>query len=154
MRMATPLLLAALALVACTGSPQAVPTAVVSPSASPAATQAPVATASPVPTASPAATALPTASPAAPTAVSFKTDVVPILRARCIQCHKPGGIAPSNYQYFDASGNPQHAVVQAKIGEMVAAIKAGRMPLNAPGSLSAAEIATLEAYRDAGAPDN
>lgn len=150
MRHAVPFLIAALALAACSPSPASQPTASASPgpSPSPAATS-PAATTSPSPA---AASPQPTATPAA-AAVSFQTDVVPIVRARCAQCHTAGRAA-QGYEFFDADGNPQHAVVKARIGEMVAAIKAGRMPLNAPGSLSATEIATLEAYRDAGAPNN
>ncbi len=153
MRSLKPVLFMTLALAACTPSPAAKPVAGASPTASPTAgpSPAPGPTNTPVPAqASPGPS--PTSSP--PAAVSFRTDVVPILRAHCIACHLPGGIAPREYQYFDAAQNPQHAVVKRKIGEMVTAIKAGRMPLNASGSLSASEIATLEAYRDAGAPDN
>ncbi|MDB5097344.1 MAG: hypothetical protein JWM80_1765 [Cyanobacteria bacterium RYN_339] len=105
------------------------------PAAAPSASAAPV---SPGPTASAAAT------------VAFQ-DVVPILRSHCATCHVTGGIGP--FAMFDAGGTPQYGTVKDHLAAMIGAIKSGKMPLGNPGSVPANEVALLEAWQAAGAPE-
>lgn len=97
----------------------------------------------------------PSPSASAPTSmVSFKTNVEPILKQRCAACHTVGGGGAGSVEMFSAAGAAQHAKIKPAIGQMIDAIRKGRMPRNAPGSVPEAEIKTLEAWQAAGAPNN
>ena len=87
-------------------------------------------------------------------AVSFKTQVVPVLDQHCAACHTAGRGGANAVEMFDAEGEAKHAVIAARIGDMVQAIESGRMPLGKPGSVPAEAIATLKAWQAAGAPAN
>jgi uncharacterized membrane protein len=121
------------------------------PEGSATAAPAPSATAAPSPAASavPSEAASAAASPGAKV-VAFQ-DVVPILKSHCATCHVTGGIGP--FAMFDAAGAPQYATVRDHLGGMIDAIKTGKMPLGNPGSVPANEIALLEAWQAAGAPE-
>jgi hypothetical protein len=91
-------------------------------------------------------------APATPPAVSFQAQVVPVLRAHCARCHVVGGTGP--FAMFDADGTPRFQTVHDRIRTVVEAIETKYMPLDAPGSVTAAEIQVLRAWRDAQAPNN
>ncbi len=91
---------------------------------------------------------------AAPAKPTYYADVEPILAERCQNCHRPGEIGPMplmNYQQV----RPWAKAIRNSVA-------AGKMPpwFAAPGighfsndrSLAAAEIATITAWVDAGAP--
>jgi hypothetical protein len=90
----------------------------------------------------------------ASTAPAFNADVAPILNANCVTCHRPNGVAPfSLLNYEDA---------QRRASLIKAATAAHVMPpwyadprygefKNARG-LTEAQIATLAAWADGGAP--
>ena len=86
---------------------------------------------------------------------TFSRDVAPILFAHCAGCHRPGEIAPMSLLDY-ASVRPWSRAIRAKV-------RSGEMPpwhadrrygvfRNARG-LSTAEIATIAAWADGGAPE-
>ena len=100
-----------------------------------------------------AAIGLAGASSAQAAAPTFSKDVAPILYKNCVECHRPGAIAPMSFMTFD-DARPWARAIKAKT-------MAREMPpwgadphvgkfANDP-SLSAAEIATLAAWVDGGA---
>jgi hypothetical protein len=88
-------------------------------------------------------------------AVTFYHDVLPVLEEHCQSCHRSGGIAPAAFETYQ-----QTRIYAAAIRE---AAEAKRMPPwfadRAVGqfandtSLSPAELETLRAWADAGAPE-
>lgn len=100
--------------------------------------------------------AVPSTAPSGSTgaAVSFKTEVTPILKTHCASCHSTGGPGAGKVEMFDASGEALHGNISPKIASMVNAIKTGRMPLGAPNSVPSADVAKLESWGAAGAPNN
>ena len=84
---------------------------------------------------------------------TFSHDVAPVLYRHCVACHRPGGVAPfSLITYHDA----------ARRARLIATVTAKRyMPPWLPSEprfqherkLAAAEIATLEQWAAAGAPE-
>jgi cytochrome c-type biogenesis protein CcmH/NrfG/mono/diheme cytochrome c family protein len=99
-----------------------------------------------------AVTPVPDAQPAA----TFTKDIAPIVFAKCVACHQPGGSAPFSLLTYD--GARQHA------GQMAVATRNGVMPpwkadpdvsgefIGQP-HLSEVEIALIEAWARAGAPE-
>jgi hypothetical protein len=89
---------------------------------------------------------------AAPT---FNRDVLPILQQNCQQCHRPGEIAPmSLLTYQDArpwAKAIKAAVVSQKMPPWFADPKIGHFANDK--RLSAAQIQTLAAWADSGAPE-
>lgn len=96
----------------------------------------------------------PGASQAPAAAVSFKTDVTPVLTQHCAACHTAGRGGAAAVEMFSAAGEAQHAKIAPAIANMIAAVKAGRMPKGKPGSVPEAQIKTLENWQSAGAPNN
>lgn len=88
------------------------------------------------------------------TAVSFKSDVTPILQNHCAACHSTGGPGASKVEMFNASGAAQHGNISPKIATMISQIKTGRMPLGAPNTVPSPDVKTLENWQAAGAPNN
>ena len=86
-------------------------------------------------------------------AVSFKGQVLPILKEHCARCHVAGS-ASVPFTMFAADGSPQQETVAYRITDMIAAIRAKKMPKDAPGSVSEAEVSTLEAWAAQGSLDN
>src|ERR1700744_5092892 len=90
--------------------------------------------------------------------LSFEHDVRPILKAHCIQCHgeeeKPkGGIDLRLRRFMDKdTEDGAHVLVPGKPddSELVRVIREGQMPKKGR-KLTAAELATLEAWVAAGA---
>ena len=95
------------------------------------------------------------AAMAAPTAVTFNKDVLPILQKHCQSCHRPGEVAPMSFLSF------QEARPWAKA--MKAAVLTQKMPpwfadpryghFANERKLTGAEIGTLAAWADNGAPE-
>lgn len=94
------------------------------------------------------------AVPAAAEAVSYSRDIAPLLQARCINCHKPGGIGPF--------AMTSHKKVKGWADMMAEVILTKRMPpwhadpayqhFNNSLALSPAEENTLMTWLRAGAP--
>src|SRR4051794_38538044 len=93
--------------------------------------------------------------PSEAAAPTFSKDVAPIMFAKCAECHRPGSIAPMSFLTYD-DARPWARAVKQKV-------MAREMPpwgadphigkfANDP-SLSDAEIATIAAWVDAGAPE-
>src|SRR5438045_2986613 len=95
-----------------------------------------------------------TVSAAPAGAVTFAKDVAPILHAKCVSCHRAGEVAPMALLTFD-DARPWARSIKTKVTSR-------QMPpwfadphvgsfANDP-RLSDAEIATIAAWTDAGAP--
>ncbi len=84
-------------------------------------------------------------------AVSFKSDVVPILKLHCAECHIAGQLTPG---MFDSSGNAQYDAIKTNIQEMLMMVQSKQMPMDKPGSVTSAELQTLQSWASAGAPNN
>lgn len=92
--------------------------------------------------------------------VTFHKDVAPILQQKCQECHSQGGIAPfSLVTYADTKDLAELVVEKTKSREMPpwGALDTDeckpRLPWKDDLRLSDAELATLEAWRKAGAPE-
>jgi hypothetical protein len=87
-------------------------------------------------------------------APTFYRDVLPILQQHCETCHRADGIAPMAFQTYDKARPYAEAIQRATQDKSMppwfAAAGIGRFS-NDP-SLSAAQIATLNAWADAQAP--
>ncbi len=86
--------------------------------------------------------------------VTFTKDVAPILYSRCVECHRPGEIAPMSLLTYE-SARPWAKSIKEKVAARImppwhADPKYGKFE-NDP-SLSAKEIETIVAWADAGAP--
>lgn len=117
------------------------------------------ATASPPPTAT-QAEAMVTPAASAP---SFTADVQTIFTNRCIKCHSgqspPRGLRLDSYEHVIAGGTYRPVVLPGKPeeSEIVRRIKGSaisRMPFDGPPFLTDEQIATIEAWIAAGAPNN
>jgi len=80
----------------------------------------------------------------------FTEDVVPILKTHCAQCHTPAG--PGSFAMFAADGTPDYATIHAKMGQMLQAIDAKRMPPDQTKPVTTQETAMLRAWQSVGAP--
>jgi hypothetical protein len=87
-------------------------------------------------------------------AATFYRDVLPILQAHCQVCHRKGEIGPMSLMSY-ADARPYAAMIKQKVVERkmppwFADRRVGKF--SDDPSLSRAEIATLAAWADAGAP--
>lgn len=86
---------------------------------------------------------------------TFAKDVAPILYAKCVDCHRPGAIAPMSLITFDEARPWARAVKQKVMSREMPPWGAdphiGKFA-NDP-SLSDAEMATIAAWVDGGAPE-
>lgn len=90
-----------------------------------------------------------------PTAPTWYQDVLPIVEARCLGCHREGGIGPFPMETYDQAAPWASAAA--------AAARAGTMPPWPPSSdcndyvgvrsLTEEELSTLEAWAEAEAPE-
>lgn len=96
-------------------------------------------------------------------APSFAADVQPILTERCTKCHSgqspPRGLWLDSYDQVMAGGAYRPVVLPGNPdeSEIVRRIKGSaipRMPLDGPPFLSDDQIAAIEAWIAAGAPNN
>jgi len=98
--------------------------------------------------------------------VSYKKDVLPILKANCLPCHTEDQMNPSElyldtYDNLMAGGKHGKPVVVGKADSSLLIIKlvgkppfGDRMPLKRKTSLSADTISTLRAWINQGAKRN
>jgi mono/diheme cytochrome c family protein len=87
--------------------------------------------------------------------VSFGTDVVPVLQAKCAACHTAGGAGAGKVLMFSGSTEPQYETIKASIGLMIQKIEALEMPPGASeGTVSAASLQLLKTWRDEGTQHN
>lgn len=96
-----------------------------------------------------------TPGPGTPDAVTWYRDVLPIVQTRCQECHTDGGIAPFSLRSY--------AEAKAMHTSLASAVSTRRMPPWMPDDscvsyvgerrLSQAEIDTLVAWSEAGAPE-
>lgn len=86
--------------------------------------------------------------------VTFSKDVLPILQKNCQSCHRPGQIAPMSFLSYESTRPWAKAIKTAVVSKKMP-------PWNADPafghfvndrSLAAAEVETLSAWADAGAP--
>lgn len=102
-----------------------------------------------------ALTAVASAAPAGTPSVTFNKEVLPILQAKCQECHRPGEAAPmSLIGYKDArpwAKSIKQAVATRKMPPWFADPHVGKFANDR--SLSQQEIDTLVAWVDAGAPE-
>ena len=91
--------------------------------------------------------------------ISFSANVMPILERDCVRCHgagrASGGVMVDSYTNIMAGANGQAIVVPGKAASsiLVDVLVTGAMPRGA-ARLSDADIETIRAWVDAGAPDN
>jgi hypothetical protein len=92
---------------------------------------------------------------AAPPAPTFNRDILPILQKQCQSCHRPGEVAPmSLLTYKDArpwAKAMKEAVLTKKMPPWFADLSVGHFRNSR--SLSEAQIQTLVAWADGGAPE-
>ena len=102
-----------------------------------------------------AAASLFAAAPTATPNVTFSKDVAPIVEKHCQECHRPGEAAPFpllNYQQARPWAKAmKEAVLLKKMPPWYADPHYGKFSNDR--SLSQAEIATLVAWADGGAPE-
>lgn len=135
---------------------------------------APTETATQVPPPKPTRTSMPTSLPTplptekptptqAASTYSFAADVQPIFAARCIKCHTgdnpPRGLRLDSYEHVLAGSSQRPVVIpgnpqDSHLVKRIEGIARPRMPLDGPPFLSDKEIAIIEAWIAAGAPDN
>jgi len=86
---------------------------------------------------------------------TYSRDIAPILRAKCVGCHRKGQVAPFALETYEQS--------RKRAGDIASIVGEKRMPpwkpaadigpkLHSDRSLTAAEIATIHAWSEAGAP--
>jgi hypothetical protein len=92
---------------------------------------------------------------AADSAVTFNRDVAPIVFAKCVTCHRPGQVAPmSLLSYAEARPWAKSIARAVRAGEMPPwSGHSDRLQFQGDLSLSAAEVDTLVAWAQAGAPE-
>src|SRR5947208_85199 len=73
-------------------------------------------------------------------AVRFQTDIQPWMQAKCAHCHYPSG--PGRDAFFNADkSTPNMTLLQKEVGEVIDRVASGSMPKDAPGTVTAEEIA-------------
>ena len=94
-------------------------------------------------------------TPSSAAAPTFSKDVAPIMFAKCAECHRPGSIAPMSLMTYDDARPWARAVKQKVVAREMppwgADPHVGTFA-NDP-SLSDAQVATITAWADAGAPE-
>lgn len=95
-----------------------------------------------------------------PEGPTYHADVAPILQEHCGSCHVQGGIAPFGLESHGQAKNTADAIVDATQAGRMPPFGARETPECQPTHgfrddlrLSAAELETLAAWRDAGAPE-
>ncbi len=94
---------------------------------------------------------------------SFEADVLPIFADRCTKCHSganpPRGLRLDSYEHAIAGGTYRPVIIAGNADESplirrIKGIATPRMPFDGPPFLSDEQIATIEAWVTAGAPNN
>jgi len=93
----------------------------------------------------------------------FAEDVQPIFAARCVKCHSgespPRGLRLDSYEHVLAGSDQRPVVIpgdpeESRLVKRIKGIAVPRMPFDGPPFLSDEEIAIIEAWIAAGAPNN
>jgi len=94
---------------------------------------------------------------------SFAADVQPIFTERCIKCHSgqnpPRGLRLDSYENVMTGSDFREVVVpgnptESELIRRIKGISIPRMPFDGPPFLSDEQIATIEAWIAANAPNN
>lgn len=86
-------------------------------------------------------------------AVSFKTNVAPMLQQTCAGCHAQGQQGANDLVMFDNAGNVDYSAVRSSIRSMIRQVQSGAMPQGGP-HYTTAQINVLSQWSSAGAPNN
>jgi hypothetical protein len=83
------------------------------------------------------------------TAISFSRDVLPIIQNNCVSCHQPGGQQSSSpmTNYAEVKEYTQGRLIANRVNGI-----GGIMPPS--GKMTRCNIQFIEAWLNAGAPDN
>src|SRR5438034_10117726 len=89
------------------------------------------------------------------TAPTFSKDVLPILQKNCQSCHRPGEIGPMPLLTFDQARPYARAIKRATESKKMPPWFADSSVQHYTNdmSIAAADVATLGAWADAGAPE-
>jgi hypothetical protein len=89
--------------------------------------------------------------------VTFAKDVAPILQAKCVQCHRPGEMAPMAFRTYQEvrpwARSIKNKVFKREMPPWFIDKNIGVQKFKNDGSLSEAEIATIVKWVDAGAAE-
>jgi hypothetical protein len=87
--------------------------------------------------------------------VTFNKDVLPVLQKRCQECHRPGEIAPMSFMSYEAARPWAKAMKAAVLTKKMPPwfAEEGTLPLAHDRTLSEAEVQTIVAWADGGAPE-
>jgi hypothetical protein len=90
-----------------------------------------------------------------PTTVTFTRDVFPILQARCVECHRPGEMAPMSLQSYQEVRPWAAAIREAVLLRRMPPWYAEAPPLHFANdwSLTPSEIQSIKSWVDAKAPE-
>jgi hypothetical protein len=84
---------------------------------------------------------------------TFGRDIAPIVRARCVSCHRPGGDAPFSLVSYDDVRTRAHLIARVVRARVMPPWKpTGGGPFEGDRWMTAAEIELLERWTLAGAP--
>ncbi len=86
---------------------------------------------------------------------TFARHVAPILRAQCAECHRPGAVAPFSLLTYDDAAKRAKFLAQVTASRLMPPwkIHPGTGDFRGERRLSPAELATLDAWAAAGAPE-
>lgn len=90
-----------------------------------------------------------------PPPTTFATEVAPIIRQNCVACHRPDGIGPFSLITYEQVSRRSRQIAEVTASGYMPPWKPSREhgpPLMGERRLTAAEIATLARWHDAGAP--
>lgn len=86
------------------------------------------------------------------TAVSFQTQVAPLLKDRCASCHGTA-VAADGLILFDAAGKARQGEIKTRIASIIATVESGKMPQGGP-RFTPSEVDLLQDWKAEGAPNN
>ena len=93
------------------------------------------------------------AAPNSPTSVTFNKDVLPILQKNCQNCHRPGEIAPMSFLTYTEARPWAKAMKVAVATKKMPPWFADYGHFANDRTLSAADVNTISAWADNGAPE-
>lgn len=94
------------------------------------------------------------ATPAKPGSVTYARHVAPILNTHCVVCHRPGEVGPfSLTNYAQAKRWATDIGIYTESRKMPPWMPTAGVPMKGERKLTAAEIATLAAWVEGGAPE-
>jgi len=90
---------------------------------------------------------------AAATPATFSRDVAPILYRECAACHRPGGVAPFSLLNYQDAARRAKLIASVTTSRYMPPWLAAEPRFQHERKLTAAEIATLARWAEAGAPE-